>query len=200
MGTTTKMAIPYPASTDLVKDGATAMQSLATQVDAKSGLVLLNTTSFSAVSSQSINDVFSTNYTNYRIVTSFTGTLQGDLYLRLRVSSTDNTSNNYYFAKMGYAYNNAAVNFGPNALSSYFIVGGTNGSGMSSVDITVYEPFTALNTGFTSNWQTRVDGANVFASGANGGQMSVTTSYTGFSLVPASGSITGSVSVFGFNK
>ena len=35
---------------------------------APQGLVLLNTTSFSAVSSQSINDVFSATYTNYKIV------------------------------------------------------------------------------------------------------------------------------------
>jgi len=65
MPTTTKMAIPYPSSTDLVKDGATNMGSMATQIDAKTGLILLNTTSFSAVSSQSINDVFSATYDHY---------------------------------------------------------------------------------------------------------------------------------------
>jgi hypothetical protein len=35
---------------------------------AEPGLVLLNTTSFSGVSSQSVNDVFSTTYQNYRVI------------------------------------------------------------------------------------------------------------------------------------
>ena len=47
-GTTTNFAIPYPSSTDYVTDGATAMQSLANQVDAvlftdsSSGNLLIN--------------------------------------------------------------------------------------------------------------------------------------------------------------
>jgi hypothetical protein len=64
MGTTTNNGWTYPESTDLVKDGATAIQTLADDIDttlgvyADPGLVLLNTTSFSGVASQSINSMF----------------------------------------------------------------------------------------------------------------------------------------------
>ena len=91
------MTIPYPSSTDLVKDGATAMQNLATAVDNKSGLVLLNTTSFTAVASQSINDVFSATYDFYRIIGNLTGSAAAaDLSFRLRVSGADNSSSVFH--------------------------------------------------------------------------------------------------------
>jgi len=98
MATTTKMAIPYPASTDLVKDGATNMQSLATQVDNKSGLILISTTSFSAVSSVSLPaSTFTTTFDRYKIdfkaLTSIAGT---DIDGRLRASGTDASGTDYY--------------------------------------------------------------------------------------------------------
>jgi hypothetical protein len=82
MGTTTNNGWTYPESTDLVKDGATAIQTLADDIDttlgvyapSSSGLTLINTTSFSGVSSQSINDVFSATYENYVVVMCFENT------------------------------------------------------------------------------------------------------------------------------
>ena len=65
--TTTNYGFDIPQSTDLVKDGATAIATLVQDIDTamntalgtkKAGMVLLNTTSFSGVASQSINDVF----------------------------------------------------------------------------------------------------------------------------------------------
>ena len=72
--TTPNYGWPVPTSTDLVKDGATAIEALGDAIDATvfglgaSALTLLNTTTFSAVASQSINDVFSATYDNYKIV------------------------------------------------------------------------------------------------------------------------------------
>jgi hypothetical protein len=76
MGNTANNNWPYPESTDLVKDGATAIENLADAIDttlgvfvpSNPGLTLINTTSFTGVSSQSINDVFSATYDNYRII------------------------------------------------------------------------------------------------------------------------------------
>jgi hypothetical protein len=73
MGTTTNNGWTYPESTDLVKDGATAIQTLADDIDttlgvyapSTSGLTLINTTTFSAVASQSVNDVFSATYDTF---------------------------------------------------------------------------------------------------------------------------------------
>jgi hypothetical protein len=104
MGTTTYNGWTYPESTDLVKDGATAIQTLADDIDttlgvyASSGLTLINTTSFSAVSSQSFDDVFSATYDNYKIFYRYLkATTTSDAQLRMRVSGADNTSANYKY-------------------------------------------------------------------------------------------------------
>ena len=80
------------------------------------------------------------------------------------------------------------------------VVGGTNGSGTSSIDMTMNNPFASLHTGQTSVFQTLVVAPGTFATGTTSSQMTVTTSYTGFTLIPSAGTITGSVSVYGFNK
>ena len=78
--TTPNYGWTVPTSTDLVKDGATAIETLGDAIDAsmntalgtkKAGMVLLNTTSFSGVSSGSVSDVFSATYENYRIIGHF---------------------------------------------------------------------------------------------------------------------------------
>ena len=75
--TTTNYGFDIPQSTDLVKDGATAIATLGQDIDTamntalgtkKAGMVLLNTTSFSGVASQSFNSVFSATYDYYRII------------------------------------------------------------------------------------------------------------------------------------
>jgi hypothetical protein len=87
---------PVPTSTDLVKDGATAIEALGDAIDAtvfalpSAGLTLINTTSFSGVASQSINDVFSTTYDNYLVLVEGVGSgASSDLNFRLRVGGAD---------------------------------------------------------------------------------------------------------------
>jgi hypothetical protein len=75
MGNTANNNWPYPESTDLVKDGATAIENLADAIDttlgvftpSTPGLSLISTTSFSGVSSVSVNSVFSATYNSYII-------------------------------------------------------------------------------------------------------------------------------------
>jgi hypothetical protein len=103
MGNTANNNWPYPESTDLVKDGATAIENLADAIDttlgvyapSTSGLTLINTTSFTGVSSQSINDVFSATYENYVVVMCFENTADTTNFFRWRVSGTDDSSANY---------------------------------------------------------------------------------------------------------
>jgi hypothetical protein len=61
---------------------------------APQGLVLINTTSFSAVASFSLAaNTFSATYDNYRIVfNKLTSPGNAFIYLRLRAAGTDNTS------------------------------------------------------------------------------------------------------------
>jgi len=108
--TTPNYGWTVPTSTDLVKDGATAIETLGDAIDAsmntalgtkKAGMVLLNTTSFSAVASQSINDVFSATYDNYVLLINYLTSTTANQTWRLRVSGTDNSAASYQTALTG---------------------------------------------------------------------------------------------------
>ena len=208
MATTTNYGWTTPDDTALVKDGAAAIRTLGSAIDTslntalgtkKAGLVLLNTTSFSGVSSQSINDVFSATYTNYKILLD-TDASDADigLSMRMRVSGADNTSNNYRWAS-GYKDTSAGAISGQSGsgLTSSFRVLAASSVGRCFSSIDIFNPFTAEETGYVGNYfQIASVGFAQFVA-AN---MSVTTSYTGFTLIPTAGTITGTVSVYGYNK
>jgi hypothetical protein len=212
--TTPNYGWTVPTSTDLVKDGATAIETLGDAIDAsmntalgtkKAGMVLLNTTSFSAVASQSINDVFSSTYKNYRIIiASNTTNANAQLVqMRMRVSGADNSSSNYYWAGVSTASSSAtpSVNgLGSNGLVTSWDTSVSNPTGVGEAVnvIDLLNPFATQRTAFTSKQVYQDNNPYVYDRSISG-QMSVTTSYTGFTLIGASGNITGSVSVYGYN-
>ena len=199
MPTTTKMGIVYPSSTDLVKDGATAMGTISTTVDAKTGLVLLNTTSFSAVASQSVNSVFTSSFTNYRIILNTTqagGSNQ--IFLRLRAAGTD-TSTNYYWAGSYVPLSSTATVTGFNgggSTSSFRIAGATTSGARAVGSIDLINPQVA---GTTTFYSITVDGIS-FGSILQSGTLNNSTSYDGFTLISETSNITGTVQVFGYNQ
>jgi len=171
---------------------------------ASGGLILINTTSFSAVSSQSINSVFSSTYDNYKVVINAdTSASNVAMRWRMRVSGTDNTSANYVWDQ-GLATGNvqvAAETTGATPQTSWLFLG--SGGITSASTWEIYRPFETDNTGFT--------GLNYYIDSATGtstnhlalfrgGATTVTTSYDGFTFLVDSGTMTGKVSVYGYAK
>ena len=205
--TTTNYGFDIPQSTDLVKDGATAIATLGQDIDTamntalgtkKAGMVLLNTTSFSGVASQSFNDVFSATYNSYMLVfsnlTCVTGTTN-NLMMRLRVSGTDNSSNNYengrYFVG---AFQATAAASTDSELESRFLLGQMTNLIQQGGIVYVHNPFLTANTAQNSLWASSLLDINA-------GVTTVTTSYTGFTVFPAAGgNIAGTVSIYGLAK
>ena len=145
--TTPNYGWTVPTSTDLVKDGATAIETLGDAIDAsmntalgtkKAGMVLLNTTSFSAVASQSINSVFSSTYENYRIVYTTSGFSASDaLTLRLRASGTDLSSANYSYCGTKNASNTATISALNASGQTSMALGSTNSGAGDRCGITI---------------------------------------------------------------
>jgi hypothetical protein len=190
MPTTTKMGIVYPSSTDLVKDGATAMGTISTTVDAKTGLVLLNTSTFSAVSSYSLPaDTFTANYDHYRLVFNITS-LTGTVIIRLRASGSDNSSSSYKYST-GFAGTYASGTF--NAASSTgdtsfnYIVESAEATGA----IDFFNPKRSVKTQM-AGLLGQSDRGRVTT-----GIFDATTSFDSLSLLATS--ITGKASVYGYN-
>jgi hypothetical protein len=193
------MGIVYPASTDLVKDGATAMGTISTTVDAKTGLVLLNTTSFTTQTSVSVSDVFSTNYTNYRILGKATMTSIAAFRMRLRVSGADDTNAVYASAYNFVDPGSGTGGNGTNAASYYSINSDANTNEISFIIDCMYPNVvdeTRIN--FQASWSGYGTGAPYFNHG--GGVFKNTTAFTGFTILPSTSNITGDVSVYGYNK
>jgi hypothetical protein len=201
--TTPNYGWTVPTSTDLVKDGATAIETLGDAIDAsmntalgtkKAGMVLLNTTSFSGVSSQSINDVFSATYDNYRIIVTGVSVSGPALGARLRVGGTDNSTASSYVIQTLLA-NSTGVS-GSRVTDSQWFFGNMGISLVNGYCIDLFDPFKASATGFSSFLSRSDSGAFLQI---HSGTHNQTVSYTGFTLLPGS-SITGSVSVYGYNK
>jgi hypothetical protein len=149
------------------------------------------TVSFSAQSSVSLNDVFNSTYTNYRIVMNLSGS--GDLTLRVRASGTD--------AATGYEGNNIRMIYNSTTITGQAETGGGSTSlllgQLETVQnwgffVDVSNPFNGIKTSFVWN----ASSAGYFYSGAK--WHNTQSPYTGFTIFGTS--MGGTISVYGYNK
>jgi hypothetical protein len=226
--TTTNFGWDIPQSTDLVKDGATAIAALGQDIDtafvdfkggttgqvlkktsgtdldvewgtASSGLTLINTTSFSAVASQSFNNVFTTSYNNYRIVANdLVSSSGGFITMRLRASAADNTTSNYRFRSYRGSVggpggdDNSQYSSSTTSFQTIYTLTGSDTAGFSC---DVFAPQLAKQT------QIALLGFDAPSNGytvISGGRFADTTQFDGFSLILTN--ITGTVSIYGYAK
>ena len=209
MPNTTNYSFPTPADTDLVKNGADAIRDLGDAVDTamntalgtkKAGMVLLNTTSFSGVASQSFNNVFSATYTNYVVHFNITASANDVLRLRLRNGGTDRTgATDYLQMTSGIDTSGNAQNIVNSGGTTFWNVGKSY-TAITTGLFTVYEPFAAGFTNMTGE-MVGINSPNTALTNYRvAGNYQQSQSNDGFTLLPASGTISGSVSVFGVNK
>jgi hypothetical protein len=168
---------------------------------ASSGLTLIAApTSFSASSAVNVNDVFSATYENYLIMLNVTGGTTDDyVKVRLRVSGSDDSSSNYFWSWMGNA----------SAYTAYDSQGGSSANGFQTYYrsptqnaymgiMTMNNPYLSQRT--STNWQwSAMNGSSYNGIQQGGGVFNANTSFTGFSIVPSSGNITGKVAVYGYS-
>ena len=157
----------------------------------------------SGVSSQSVNDVFSSAYTNYLVLFNVTATnaATADIFMRLRVSGADDSTNNYSNYFTGINSGSGANNYVANSVSNWTFTSQHSSLtiGYNAARIELFGPnetnateFTAQTIGLTSGGQ--------FFSWSGAGLHNVTTAYTGITWLKSTGTMTGQVQVFGFNK
>jgi hypothetical protein len=204
--TTPNYGWAVPTSTDLVKNGATAIETLGDAIDAsmntalgtkKAGMVLLNTTSFSAVSSQSISDVFSTTYDAYRIIVQTTDPASNQTFtMRLRVSGADDSSSTYTRTTGG---TNVGGFVSVTGTTTSFFLGYVGGTSNYTGVLDVVNPFASKTTSLTGSSLCNNAAFNALTNWYSSGWFGATTSFTGFTLLFGANT-TGTVSVYGVNK
>jgi hypothetical protein len=165
------------------------------------GLVCVKAeTAFSAVSSLNAANVFSSSYTNYLIKLRYTTSGFNDIFIQMSNAGTPATGANYNFQSMGAYGNTTATIEGADSQTSGRITSGTNGTFYSSANIELFSPFVAeattmLASGMISEGS--YTGAVVKVAYTN---HTLATSYDGFTLLVATGTMTGAYTVYGYSK
>jgi len=162
------------------------------------GFVLINTTSFSAVSSQTIDSLFSSTYQNYRMVltiSSVSGT-NANILGYFRSAGADVTTNNntesivQYSTTITGAESGSTIEFGRSS---------TSYSSFSNYAVDIFNPQLARNTSFSSNGGFVTNAGVPYQYRSFGYNLS-TTQMTGINIYPSTGTMTGEVSIYGLRK
>ena len=161
------------------------------------GLVYITQSTFSAVASVSMNNCFSSTYDSYKITLQVFGSGATNCRLRLRVGGVDATGSDYY--DRGY-YNQAgsvlALTNSATGLGAFLTNYDTNVGYPGRVSCDIHGPALAARTVFHTQW---ADSFSVLA-GDTHSTHATGTAYDGFTLTAASGTITGTVRVYGYRQ
>jgi hypothetical protein len=221
MAVTPNYSWPVPVATDFVKDGWEAISDLGNAIDTTvaglgtAALTQIIPTSivkgasgsasvsasgvvtYTGTESISLNGCFSANYVNYKILYQHKGSASTATYMRVRASGTDNTTASSYqsqFIEARATSLGAAI-----TTNNYWKIANTGSQDLNVGDSTIFQPFLAAKTGYTLIGSFTGDGT-VFDYNSSVGQHSQTTSYDGFTLYSASGTLTGTLRVYGFKE
>lgn len=158
------------------------------------GLVHITTTTFTSVSSVSVDNCFSSSYNYYMIKSNYNGT-DNPCRLRLRVAGSDASGANY--ARQVLSAGGTSI--AGTRLSSETTWGGAFRRMQTSVtnfsEMWIAHPFNTYNT---ASWNTNSKASEALLDVETVYYIhDVETSYDGFSAILDGGTMTGTISVFG---
>jgi hypothetical protein len=160
------------------------------------GLTLISTTSFSAVTSQSLpTGTFSATYANYKIYISLTiATAAAAITGRLRVSGSDNsTASSYVVQRL--VVNGTDVS-ASRITDTSFDLGASDTTLVNAIEIDLINPFDATPTGIFYRTLRSTSGGIFYTTGGTHNQ---SVSYDSFTFL-CSNNMTGNVRVYGYNQ
>lgn len=151
---------------------------------------------FNAVTSLSLNGVFTADFDNYTIVVRDV-MASGDNWtnLRLRLSGTDATASNYSWQEV--SANNTAVTAQRFTSAGQIVTGFTSATQRSGHFVNVFGPFLSQPTAARS---VVVNGRSSAEINDRAGTHSLSTSYDGFTFFPSSSNISGALAVYGIRS
>lgn len=174
-------------------NGVLATESFA---NTAGGLVYITGQSFNAVSSLSVNNCFNSNYDNYRIVLRCTSSSSFEINMRMRLSGTDNTTANCAYQDLNISGTTAtAARY--SSLTSMFIAALSTSYNVLSMDL--FDPAAAIPTTYHVIEARQANSSSPETRFLTGGH-NVSTAYDGFSLIISSGTITGTLRIYGYRN
>jgi len=161
----------------------------------KPGLVLVAQESFSAVSSVSVDDCFTATYDNYLLLCSYSIAAAGGLYLRMRSSGSDASGGDYYWMRLS-AYATTVAASGSSG-NTYMEIG-QYASGDNAAHVTIYGPQASSKTRINASANSYENTGRYWI--GDQGFHNVAASYDGVTIYPQTGTMTGSLSIYGYRK
>ena len=162
------------------------------------GLVRISgETTFSASSSITFDSAFSSTYRNYKLVINYTMSTTSNLLMRFRTggASVSTTTYNNQYVQFDSTTVTAART---TAQTSNLIGGATDGAFNSSIELLIRNPNVATPTTIIAhNALNRANYTTGTSSYFFTGNQSDSTQFTGFELLPASGTTTGNYTLYG---
>lgn len=215
-GNTPVYGFPYPEATDLVADYPALGQQLAEDIEdvlptlgglspstptsiANSGgsaSLSGNTVTFTGVSSVSLNGCFTGDYDNYRVLVTAAGSTSLTLQMRLRNAGSDNSSAVYDYQYGYFAASSVGGSRTLGATSAFFAY--TSSASPNSYALDVYDVRSSNNKTINSYGSYRYSGG--FDAIVHGVLIGINSAVDGFTILPNTGTITGTVSVYGYKK
>jgi hypothetical protein len=160
-----------------------------------SGLNLITTETFSGVSDYTKDSLFSSTYDNYRIVIEFVGSQNAAFQYQLRSGGSNVTSANYARQVAFFASTTSTLDRATGDTNNS--LGNTYNTGRNLITMDLASPFLSQHKTHISNAFNTTNTANLNLSN---GTVLVTTSCTGIRFFPNNGTITGTVSYYGYGK
>ena len=159
---------------------------------------------FTTVSSVSLNNVFTSTYSNYRIMIDFTSSTGNNLTLRMRTNGTDGTTSEYSYIVYQITTNSTVGYTAVSGGTTSMVIVPGEASKYSKVSLEMSNPVSASIT-TSIFWQGARDSNsspytyNYTASGVDGQAAGKPASRDGFTLLASTGTISGTISVLGYN-
>lgn len=147
--------------------------------------------SFSAATTVSVNGCFTSTYQNYQVLIAYSVSASAFVNSRYRSAGTDDSASNYFQQYLS-AVNTAVGGLSSTATSQYTAFAASTDPHYSVVQIS--GPNLAAQTSLLAA-NLRSDGIMHFSCKKN-----TTTQYDGFSLIPASGTVTGKMRIYGMRN
>ena len=155
-------------------------------------------TAFSAVASFNADNVFTSAYTNYALMVNYTGTTNTIVSLQLRTGGVAATTN-YNYERL--AITGATTTASRTLAASSFALGfGSSGAFNQTINLNVFQPAIATGTSFNLTYGAADTSYSFPDFYLQNGNHSTATVYDGFAITVATGTLSGSYTVYGYSK
>jgi hypothetical protein len=164
-------------------------------ISAPSGLVHIATDSFSAVSSVSLNNVFTSAYDNYFLAIRYTASTTSTGSIKLRAATVD-SSTGYFGSGLGAVYTSDALVYGVRYNNGTSANLTRNAGGIHNIVFDLLGVREAARTGFSGTYTSTSLGEFLTV----GGVQTVDAAYDGITLLVSAGTMTGTIRVYGYQN